>query len=154
MHSDSKILKAKKNHIQVIEDFQKENLSFFENNIWYADELENFILYKKNLILIAFLKKKIVGLSIFIHVGNNMEIYSIFVSPSSRGKKIGSSFIDKARIFCKKSNIPKIFLEVNENNQRAISFYKNHNFHICGRRKGYYTKPKKNENAVLMESAL
>lgn len=151
MLNDSRIFKAKKNHIQTMENFQKENLNFFENNIWYADELENFILYKQNLLLIALLKKKIVGLSIFIQVGNNMEIYSIFVSPSFRCKKIGSNFIDKAILFCKKNNIPKIFLEVNENNKRAISFYKNHNFRICGSRIGYYNMAEKNENAVLME---
>ena len=47
------------------------------------------------------------------------------------------------------NNIKEIFLEVNENNQAAISLYKQFNFIQVGFRKGYYQTKNGKENALV-----
>ena len=131
-----------------IEVFQKKFKSFFGDNFWKSEEIKNFVKTNKNLVLVAFSDKKIIGLGIFIRVDVCLDIYTLFVAPFYRNKNIGSKFLDKAKLFCNLNSLKNIKLEVNRKNKKAIEFYKKNNFLCIGTRKNYYGF---NDDALIME---
>ena len=75
------------------------------------------------LFLMSKIKNKPVGISFFISVNLNLEIYTIFIEKSYRNKKIGTEFLALAKKFGRKMMFDKILLEVNEKNKTALNFY-------------------------------
>ncbi len=66
---------------------------------------------------------------------------------SGAAKMLLSDCLATARMF----NIPKVFLEVSEQNIPALNLYKQFNFREYARREGYY-KSNPPENALLMRT--
>ena len=99
MQNDNNIRQIDTKEFKTAELFQKKFSSFFGNNIWKSDEIKNFVTTNKNLILVAFEKEKIIGLAIFIRVGEGLDIYTIFVEPLFRNKSIGTKFLKEAKNF-------------------------------------------------------
>ncbi len=95
-------------------------------------------------------------LPIFLHQRDAhedfVEILKIAVSKSFRKIGIAKKLIKEVELFISNSNTSKIFLEVREGNEAAISLYKELGFKIDGIRKNYYKKY--NENALLMSKEL
>lgn len=148
MQNDNNIRQINTKEFKTVELFQKKFSSFFGNNIWKSEEIKNFVTSKKNLILVAFEKDKIVGLAIFIRVGDGLDIYTIFVEPLFRNKSIGTKFLEEAKNFCVLNSLKNIKLEVNKRNELAINFYKKNNFFCVGLRKNYYGFE---DDALIME---
>lgn len=73
-----------------------------------------------------------------------VEIINIAVDKSFQNKGIATSLLNyiKENFTCE-----KILLEVKENNESAINFYKKHNFVEINRRKNYYG----DKDAIIME---
>ena len=148
MQNDNNIRQIDTKEFKTAELFQKKFSSFFGNNIWKSEEIKNFVTTNKNLILVAFEKEKILGLAIFIRVGEGLDIYTIFVEPLFRNKSIGTKFLKEAKNFCVLNSLKTIKLEVNKRNELAINFYKKNNFFCVGLRKNYYGFE---DDALIME---
>lgn len=146
----NKIVEIREKDCSLIESFQLKHKEFFGNNIWTASEINNFITSPKNLLLMSKIKNKPVGISFFISVNLNLEIYTIFIEKSYRNKKIGTEFLALAKKFGRKMMFDKILLEVNEKNKTALNFYLKNDFKKIGFKKGYYTSCN-HENAFLMK---
>ena len=87
----------------------------------------------------------------FFEVDNFLDLYSLFVSPKYRKRGIATTIIDYAVNHCKKKNLIKIVLEVNEKNTKALNFYISKSFTKTGRRKNYYQLGENYFDAILME---
>ncbi len=68
------------------------------------------------------------------------EILTLVVAPSYRQKGYGSALLKALFATLKDKGIPKLFIEVAEDNEAAISFYTNHGFIFMGKRPHYYLR--------------
>jgi ribosomal protein S18 acetylase RimI-like enzyme len=138
-------------HVEQIYDLQINNADEFGNNIWSRLEI-NDLIKKTGFYSTVFIEqKRIEGFGIFFEVDNFLDLYSLFVSPMYRKRGIATTIIDYAVNHCKKKNLIKIVLEVNEKNTKAINFYISKSFTKKGRRKNYYQLGENYFDAILME---
>ena len=137
-------------HLEEIQILQKMNIREV-NNVWTKSELLSLQRKKNNFLRVSIYKEKIVGFSLFSYVQDVMDTLIIFVDPNFRRMGIAKRFISDAATFCRKKNIRKIILEVNEFNFSAISLYQNFNFKEIDIKKNYYSFDGKNYNAIVME---
>ena len=138
-------------HVEQIYNIQINNADEFGNNIWSRAEI-NDLLKKKGFYSSIFIQeKRIEGFGIFFEAGNFLDLYSLFVSPMYRKRGIATTIINCAVNHCKKNNLVKIVLEVNEKNIKALNFYINKSFTMTGKRKNYYQLGENYFDAILME---
>ena len=138
-------------YVEQIYNLQVNNANDFGNNIWSRLEINNLI-KKTGFYSTIFLEQRSVeGFGMFFEVDNFLDLYSLFVSPMYRKRGIATSIIDCAVNHCKKRNLIKIVLEVNEKNTKALNFYISKNFTKIGIRKNYYQLGGNCFDAILME---
>lgn len=138
-------------HVEQIYNLQINNADEFGNNIWSRLEI-NDLIKKTGFYSTIFLKqRRIEGFGMFFQVDNFLDLYSLFVSPKYRKLGIATTIIDCAVNHCKKKNLIKIVLEVNEKNTKALNFYIGKSFKKIGRRKNYYQLGENYFDAILME---
>ena len=138
-------------HVEQIYNLQINNADEFGNNIWSRLEI-NDLIKKTGFYSTIFLEqKKIEGFGMFFEVDNFLDLYSLFVSPKYRKRGIATTIIDCAVNHCKKKNLVKIVLEVNEKNKKSLNFYISKSFTKIGRRKNYYQLGEDYFDAILME---
>ena len=150
MEKKFKFEDLKFSHLEEIQILQKMNIREV-NNVWTKSELLNLQKKKNNFLRVSTCKEKIVGFSLFSYVQDVMDTLIILVDPHFRRKGIAKRFISDAATFCRKKNIKKIILEVNEFNFSALSLYKKFNFKEIDIKKNYYSFDGKNYNAIVME---
>lgn len=98
--------------------------------------------------LVAEEKGYVVGYIVFwIKEEGVGHIISIAVDKNYRRLKVASKLLSQAIIIFKNFNIKKITLEVNENNENAIEFYKKFDFVVDRKVPNYYEN---NEGAIVM----
>ena len=144
-------INLKNKHVGQIYNLQINNADDFGNNIWSRLEINNLI--KKNgfYSTIYIEQRRVEGFGMFFEVDNFLDLYSLFVSPKFRKRGIATTIIDYAVNHCKKKNLIKIVLEVNEKNTKALNFYISKSFTKTGRRKNYYQLGENYCDAILME---
>jgi len=76
------------------------------------------------------------------------EIYDIATIPECQNRGFAKKIAAKALDFAKRNGAKKIFLEVRESNEKAISLYINLGFEKYAVRKNYYAN--NSENAICM----
>ena len=150
MEKKFKFEDLKFSHLEEIQILQKMNIREV-NNVWTKSELLNLQRKKDNFLRVSTYKEKIVGFSLFLYVQDVMDTLIIFVDPHFRRRGIAKRFITDAATFCRKKNIKKIILEVNEFNFSAFSLYKKLNFKKIDIKKNYYSFDGQNCNAIVME---
>ena len=132
--------------IQLIE--KKEDLSiekFNKNDLIKKFEVNPF--YK---ILFYYAQNEIWGYLSFQHIYDRIEIDDFFVLPENRRNKIGTHLFNELIDYSIKHKISNITLEVRENNNIAISFYKKYGFEEKAIRKNYYRET----DGILMEKEM
>ncbi len=80
------------------------------------------------------------------------EILNLAVRGSWRRRGAGSQLLRGMLRRLLLHKVTRVYLEVRESNQPAISLYEKHGFHRTGRRRGYYRDP--GEDALLFERRL
>lgn len=105
-------------------------------NVKYDDTngFTNIIVYEEN--------TKVVGVLVYSLIYDRIEIEYIVVDEEYKRLGIGSKLLK----YIENSGIKNITLEVRENNDVAINFYKKNGYEIVATRKNYY----KDENGYLM----
>jgi len=68
------------------------------------------------------------GYMIWQEMGEEAEILTLAIDPSHQRKGLGSLLLKSLFEHLKKKNVTKVFLEVAEDNESGILFYKNHGF--------------------------
>ena len=87
------------------------------------------------------------GIIIFQIVLDEAEIKTVAVRKEFWGQNLGTKLCEKAIEICKERGVKKLFLEVSEQNPRAVNLYKKVGFVEFNRRPNYYPK---NATAILM----
>lgn len=87
---------------------------------------------------VVFKAEQMLGFVICSTVLDETEIISIAISPKYRGKALAYKLLEYEIERLQKLMIKKIFLEVNEHNQKAIQLYKSWDFKTISKRKNYY----------------
>ena len=112
-------------HLKVCDDLFVPNLSSYADIESYAEKLFNKaerIEYFQDNQLLALL-------AFYVNYENSFcFITNVSVDESLKGKKIGDALILQVVEFCLKNKIKSIQLEVRKENNKAINFYKKHNF--------------------------
>ena len=139
------IRKAEKTDIPQIISIEKESLSLWKEDFFY-NELEN----KKGTFIVAVKDTTVTGYIIAWIVLDEVQILSIAVTGGEKRKKIATALVNTVYETASLKGGKKIFIEVDENNLEAISFYKNNGYIVNGIRKEYYGS----NNALLMEKTI
>lgn len=92
------------------------------------------------------------GYVIMYYAADEGEIARIAVEPSSRRQGVAGRLFERLVSICEGKGIRRLMLEVRQNNEAALSFYKKYGFAVDGVRKNYYTNPC--EDAILMSKML
>ena len=100
----------------------------------FQDELEN---YNAKIFLLEN-NNQIVGFVCLRTNTDEMEILNIGVGKDFQGKGYGKILLQKAIEYAEKKQITQIFLEVREDNTKALNLYKTMGFCENRRRKKYY----------------
>jgi ribosomal-protein-alanine N-acetyltransferase len=78
------------------------------------------------------------GFLIARKAGDEAEILSFGVVPSCRKMGLGRRLLDTALELLRASGTKRLFLEVEETNEAALSLYRSFGGEAVGRRQGYY----------------
>ena len=137
------VYKMSLNDLENIKEILISDFDDFWNYSTLKEELSNANSYY----LVAKSDNEILGFAGIKTVLDEADIMNIVVKKSKRKLGIGSLLLKNIIDLCKKLNISTLFLEVNEKNTPAISFYKKFGFKNVGFRKNYY----KENNAIVMK---
>ena len=85
-----------------------------------------------------FFNNSLVGVCVIHKIYDEAEIRYLSIHPSYKRTGLGKKLIYQTLKECKKENIKRIFLEVSQKNQPALSFYDNLGFKTISIRKKYY----------------
>jgi ribosomal-protein-alanine N-acetyltransferase len=85
-------------------------------------------------------------------VADEGEILNLAVRRSWRRRGAGAQLLRGMLRRLLLNQVTRVYLEVRESNEPAISLYEKHGFHRTGRRRGYYRDPV--EDALLFERKL
>jgi ribosomal-protein-alanine N-acetyltransferase len=101
-------------------------------------ELKN--LSTKRFVRIFVLKEEeeILGYSLCWVFDEEAELHWIEIFPPYRGKGLGKLLLKETLNYLSAEGVKKVFLEVEEDNQRALNLYRAFGFKENGRRKNYY----------------
>lgn len=114
---------------------------------WSINEYLSSMSDENSLFLVYELDNAIQGLIVFGISYDFIEIHQVIVSEYSRNKGIASSLLFEGLSMNENKDV---FLEVNEVNTKALSFYSKHGFEILSRRKNYYG----NNDALVMRKVI
>lgn len=132
------------------------NIYELEKNIfiysWSKKLVENQLRDQKALNLLSIRNNKILGYVFTKIYLDYIEIERIGVIHDERRKYIGEDLMNEVERITIEKNIPKLTLEVKENNISAINLYKKLNFRKDSIRKKYYQSD--NCDAILMSKDL
>lgn len=130
------IRKINSNDLKQLYEIEKENFIISEQ---YKD-VDRLLLNKNYLIVGNFEGDNLISYIIGIKMSKQYELLKI----ATRKKFQNKGFASKLFKYIAK-DFEEIFLEVNENNSNALTFYKKLGFERIGLRKSYYAN---NENAI------
>lgn len=80
----------------------------------------------------------LIGYCVFQIVFEMAEVLRIGTHPNRQNQGIGKMILNAFMKYCQQENVERILLEVRENNENAIAFYKKQGFYQIDKRKNYY----------------
>jgi ribosomal-protein-alanine acetyltransferase len=89
------------------------------------------------------------GFAVLGLMTDHAELCDIVVPPEFLAQGVGQALLDQCIRLTLEREIPVLFLEVRQSNQRAIRFYQKNGFEIISSRKNYYANP--HEDAWIMQ---
>jgi ribosomal protein S18 acetylase RimI-like enzyme len=119
--------------------WQLDQICFPEDISYTRPELRMFLSLRTSFCVVGERNGIIVG---FVIVDSRPDrsgyIVTIDVAPEARRERVASALLEAAEKRLRTAGVRGIRLEVAENNDSAIGFYKNHGFMEIGRKRGYY----------------
>lgn len=110
-----------------------------------TEMLENELSNEFMCFLVAKENKKVLGYIGAYVVSDELEILNFVVDESYQRTGIGTSLFNE--ILKRYPNANSVILEVREQNEKGINFYKKNNFNVISKRKHYY---KNGDHALVM----
>ena len=134
-------------HISDLKNIVEIENQVYKKPYWSVKMFERLLIDNSNESIWVYEKgSSIFGFIIDLRFDDEINILNIAIDESHQKRGHGSNMLlDYLRIIPEKSTI---FLEVNENNNNAISIYKKHCFKKITKRKSYY---KDGSDAIIMK---
>ena len=134
-------------HISDLKNIVEIENQVYKKPYWSVKMFERLLIDNSNESIWVYEKgSSIFGFIIDLRFDDEINILNIAIDKSHQKRGHGSNMLlDYLRIIPEKSTI---FLEVNENNNNAISIYKKHCFKNVNKRKSYY---KDGSDAIIMK---
>ena len=123
-----------------------QNLSILDNDKMSSESFLSEFSQSTRKYFVALNDDKVCGYIGLFDCDSDYNIISFAVLPELQRRGIGTKLFSVAKDFAIKQNKKSMSLEVDENNQKALSFYKKQGFVIANVRKKYY----KNSDALVM----
>lgn len=120
----------------------------FKSEAWTKSQFESEFEQNNRIFLVFTEKNKVIAYLIAMINQDEVEILDIAVKSDFQGKGVASALLNEVFDKLQKNNVKKYFLEVKEDNIKAISLYKKFLFKEIYIRKKYY---KDGKNAIIME---
>lgn len=136
---------ASKQNLEEIIEIANEQ---FKSEAWTKSQFESEFEQNNRFFLVFTNENKVIAYLIAMINQDEVEILDIAVKSSFQGKGIASMLLNELFNKLQKNNVNKCFLEVKEDNIKAISLYKKFLFKEIYIRKKYY---KDGKNAIIME---
>ena len=153
----SHIKKLSLKDVGLINNFISDQYIDFEYFIklgWSNKSIKNQLKKSNNFSIGYFINNELVGLMIgdIVNYKNDyeLEVYILFVVKKFRKNKIATNILSYINLNKKLINISKIYVEVAENNLKAIRFYKENNFVFFKFRHNYYKYKNKSIKAICL----
>ena len=143
---DEKKLKINQMTLKDLDEI-KENLTSDFDDFWKYEIFKEELVNNNSKYLVLRYNNEITsfgGIKIILDEANLMDIVT---KKDMRHKGFGKILLKELLTLSKKSNCLSITLEVNENNDNAISLYNSFGFKTVGKRKKYYQN---GDSAILM----
>jgi glutathione synthase/RimK-type ligase-like ATP-grasp enzyme/ribosomal protein S18 acetylase RimI-like enzyme len=118
--------------------FQRSTNKSLKKSI-YSNFQENIIIEKNS---------NPIGSMVLFKYSKSLRIYSIAISAEFKNKGYGDYLLKYAMGFAKQHQYEKILIEVNENNQKLVNWYKHKGFQAIAQIEDYYEK---GQSAIKME---
>jgi len=121
----------------------KDSISCYELDLksikhWNKNQWEKELAKEYITAIGIFFNNSLVGVCVIHKIYDEAEIRYLSIHPSYKRTGLGKRLIYQTLKECKKENIKRIFLEVSQKNQPALSFYDNLGFKTISIRKKYY----------------
>ncbi len=87
-------------------------------------------------------------------VGKELEILNMVISLEHQGRGLGGYFLEHILGLEEFSGITDYWLEVRFGNLAARGLYKKIGFCVAGKRRGYYSRSGKSEDALIMQRSV
>ena len=114
---------------------------------WSENSLRNAVMDSDTYFFVVVSENKLVGYFVAGNICDEINLYTIAVSPDVRGQGFGDALIAKLKDIAAQYNAIFIGLEVRPSNTNAVKLYERHGFLQTGRRPSFYRKP--TEDALL-----
>jgi ribosomal-protein-alanine acetyltransferase len=113
----------------------------FESDRFVKRQFRYLLTKARATLLIAESGGKIAGFAIMLWRKNSRSgrLYNIVIDPAFRGAGIGRRLLDACHRETRARDLTRINLEVRADNDRAITFYRNHGFRVRKTVRGYYS---------------
>jgi ribosomal-protein-alanine N-acetyltransferase len=126
---------------------------------WNADEFAALLSQENVLCLTArrigvMGARRIVGFILVRFAADEAEILTVAVAAASRGRRTGRRLVEEIMRLAYREHIGALFLEVDEDNVRALSLYQSLGFVEVGRRPAYYGRGDDASCALVMRLQL
>ncbi len=115
---------------------------------WSKEDFMGAILNPQAAVFLAE-EADVVGYAVCYFAADEGEIPSIAVEKSHRRSGIGRALFEALSSYIIEKEVTRLFLEVREGNEAAVSFYYANGFTDVGRRKNFYKNP--TEDALILE---
>ncbi len=125
----------------------------FEKN-WSSDDFKKLLNLQGVFCHILSIDQQPCGFSLCNNSGEEAEILTICVLPKLRGKALGEALLNTDIDYLRRSNCPRLFLEVAENNAPARRLYEKSGFKKIGVRRNYYHMGGQKIDALVLEKIL
>ncbi len=81
---------------------------------------------------------EVVGYAVSSHAGDVVDLQRVAVSPSARGRGVGSTLVTTLLDAARSDGADRVLLEVADDNAPALALYARHGFAEIDRRPAYY----------------
>ncbi len=115
---------------------------------WSEAGFFSYLIREDTLLLVAIEEGHIVGYCGSVIALNEGDITNVAVLESRQRRGIGRLLLEAMLQKTQEQSVTRMFLEVRESNERAISIYESLGFRKAGIRPGYYESPV--EDGILM----
>ena len=119
-------------------------------NPWSRQQLRACFSQQLNRITGLFDGKKLIAYSMVQSIPPEAELLNLAIARQFQFRGIGTLLIDQIVNQCRAMHVRRLFLEVRESNEPAISLYQRCGFKLASVRDDYYQAEDQTESAIVM----